>query len=101
RAGGSAGERDARPGPGVRVSQVIAGYLPTLPHRGRRGGGPRKVRTPQGKVLGNSQGARAHGKCNREQTASGRSGREPRAQRARVKRCGKSAPAAPVTASAR
>ncbi len=29
----------------------------------------RKVRAPQGKVPGNAWGARAHGKCNRKQTA--------------------------------
>ena len=31
----------------------------------------RKVRTPQGMVLGNTQAGRPDGKCNREQTADG------------------------------
>ena len=32
---------------------------------------PRKVRTPQGRTLGKSQGAKADGKWNRKQTAAG------------------------------
>jgi hypothetical protein len=32
---------------------------------------PRKVRTPQGRTLGKSQGAKADGKWNRKQTADG------------------------------
>src|SRR5262245_21009878 len=47
----------------------------------------RKVRAPVDKVPGNAWGARAHGKCNREQTAEA-----PETVLARVKRCGKSAP---------
>ncbi len=31
----------------------------------------RKVRTPQGRVLGNTQTGQPDGKCNREQTADG------------------------------
>ena len=30
----------------------------------------RKVRTPQGSALGNTQGARAYGKCHRKDTAA-------------------------------
>jgi hypothetical protein len=33
--------------------------------------GPRNVRTPQGRVLGNTQSGRPAGKCHREQTADG------------------------------
>ena len=58
--------------------------------------GPRNVRTPQGRVLGNTQSGRPAGKCHREQTADGAA----RAQ-VRVKRCGKSAPAPGVTRAAR
>jgi hypothetical protein len=32
---------------------------------------PRKVRTPQGRTLGKSQGAKADGKWNRKNTAAG------------------------------
>src|SRR5690606_4139576 len=56
---------------------------------------PRKVRTPQGRVLGNSQAGRPDGKCNREQTADGL-----RAQ-ARVKGWSKSPPADRATGPAR
>ena len=47
----------------------------------------RKVRAPQGKVPGNAWGARAHGQCNRKQTAYVGASRQ-----VRVKGCGKSAP---------
>ena len=33
----------------------------------------RKVRAPQGRVLGNTQEGQPYGKCNREETADGRS----------------------------
>ena len=33
--------------------------------------GPRNVRTPQGRVLGNSQSGRPEGQCHRKQTADG------------------------------
>ena len=59
--------------------------------------GSRKVGTPQGRVLVNGQSGRPAGKCHRKQTADG----GPRAAQVRVKRCGKSAPAAGVTRSAR
>ncbi len=36
-----------------------------------RFGGPRKVRTPQGRTLGKSQAAKADGKWHRKETASG------------------------------
>ena len=36
--------------------------------------GPRNVRTPQGRVLGNTQSGRPAGKCHREQTADGPQG---------------------------
>jgi len=51
----------------------------------------RKVRTPQGTVVGNAHRAKAQGKCHREQTADGSATSGPQA---RVKRCGKSAPLA-------
>src|SRR5688572_19387718 len=51
----------------------------------------RKVRAPVDKVPGNAWGARAHGKCNREQTAEVPGGYV-RLGLARVKGCGKSAP---------
>jgi hypothetical protein len=37
-----------------------------------RFGGPRKVRTPQGRTLGKPQAAKADGKWNREETAEER-----------------------------
>jgi len=43
----------------LRVRQAAAAF------------GSRKVRTPQGRMLGNSQAGRPDGKCNREQTADG------------------------------
>ena len=55
----------------------------------------RKVRAPQGRVVGNAHRPRGQGKCHREQTADGL-----RAQ-ARVKRWGKSPPPALVTGRAR
>ena len=55
----------------------------------------RKVRTPQGRVLGNAQAGKPDGKCHREQTADGL-----RAQ-ARVKRWCKRPPASQETALAR
>jgi hypothetical protein len=36
-----------------------------------RAGGPRKVRTPQGRTLGKSQAAKADGKWHRKETATG------------------------------
>ena len=68
------------------------------PRPGPRGTRPRNVRTPQGRVLGNTQSGRLAGKCHREQTADG--GSFGTAQ-VRVKRCGKSAPAPGVTPVAR
>jgi hypothetical protein len=55
-------------------------------------GGPRKVRTPQGRTLGKPQAAKADGKWNREETA-GRRSISPETPVARVKRWGKSPPA--------
>src|SRR5262245_11585325 len=42
--------------------------------RSRQRGG-RKVRAPQGRVLGNSQGGQPHGQCHRKQTAARKSGK--------------------------
>src|SRR3954447_1703310 len=56
----------------------------------------RKVRTPQGRVLGNAQAGKPDGRA--QQREDRRCGQKPQA---RVKRCGKSAPAVPVTAPAR
>jgi hypothetical protein len=56
--------------------------------------GPRKVRTPQGTVLGNSQAGQPDGKCSRKQTANGL-----RTQ-ARVKRWCKRPPVLRVTGAA-
>ena len=56
--------------------------------------GPRKVRTPQGTVLGNSQAGQPDGKCSRKQTADGL-----RTQ-ARVKRRCKRPPVLWVTGAA-
>lgn len=53
---------------------------------------PRNVRAPQGRAVANGNPARAASQCNREQTAA----RAP-ARAVRMKRCGKSAPAVPVT----
>lgn len=39
--------------------------------RGSKRFGSRKVRTPQGRMLGNAQAGKPDGKCNREQTAHG------------------------------
>src|SRR5205823_13890862 len=50
----------------------------------------RKVRTPQGRTLAQGQAAKADGKWNRKETASGRS---PELPAVRVKRWGKSPPA--------
>ncbi len=44
----------------MRVRQTAAAF------------GSRKVRTPKGRMLGNSQAGRPDGQCNREQTADGR-----------------------------
>jgi hypothetical protein len=57
---------------------------------------PRKVRTPQGRVLGNAQAGKPDGRA--QQREDRRCGQRPQV---RVKRCGKSAPAVPVTAPAR
>ena len=57
---------------------------------------PRKVRTPQGRVLGNAQAGKPDGRA--QQREHRRCGLWPQV---RVKRCGKSAPAVPVTAPAR
>ena len=57
---------------------------------------PRKVRTPQGRVLGNAQAGKPDGRA--QQREDRRCGLRPQV---RVKRCGKSAPAVPVTAPAR
>jgi hypothetical protein len=62
----------------------------------------RKVGTPQGRVLANGQSRRLEGKCNRKETADGRT--RPamaRSSQVRVQRCGKSAPASGVTRAAR
>jgi len=59
---------------------------------GRRGKPRRKVRTPKGKALGNTQGERSHGKCHRNYTARFY-------DRVRVKWWGKSPPAAGATPS--
>ena len=103
----------------VEGAQGIAGGCRVT---GRHG---RKVGSPQGRRLGNAQSARAGGTCNREKNArtpkiSGRfpttrrlracrskpPGRGPARKRGgnssvRLKGCGKSAPAASVTRSAR
>jgi hypothetical protein len=63
--------------------------------------GPRNVRTPQGRVLGNTQSGRPAGKCHREQTADGGTGLRSGPAQGRVKRCGKSAPAPGATRVAR
>ncbi len=39
--------------------------------RAAAGLGPRKVRTPQGRMPANGRAARADGQCSREQTADG------------------------------
>jgi len=57
---------------------------------GRFGGRSRKVRTPQGRTLAQGQAAKADGKWNRKQTATGVS---PEMPAVRVKRWGKSPPA--------
>ena len=46
-----------------RVGRAVAAQVPA------RATGWRKVRAPADRVPGNAWGARAHGKCNREQTA--------------------------------
>ena len=56
----------------------------------------RKVRTPQGRVLGNAQAGKPDGRA--QQREDRRCGHWPQV---RVKRCGKSAPAVPVTVPAR
>jgi hypothetical protein len=67
----------------------------------RRRTGPRNVRTPPGRVLGNTQSGRPAGKCHREQTADGGIDLRSGPAQVRVKRCGKSAPAPGVTRAAR
>jgi hypothetical protein len=53
---------------------------------------PRKVRTPKGRTLGKSQAAKADGKWNRKETATGER-LSPETPEVRVKRWGKSPPA--------
>ncbi len=69
--------RAETPSPAERASPSITIHA-TSPADGRvrhrrpvRRHRPRKVRTPQGMVLGNTQAGRPDGKCNREQTADG------------------------------
>jgi len=56
------------------MNDAPAGSVATASSPGGRGRlcRLRKVRTPQGRVLGNAQAGRPDGKCNREQTADGR-----------------------------
>ena len=61
----------------------------------------RKVRTPQGRMLGNSQAGRPDGKCNREQTADGLWGSHIPGAQVRVKRWCKRPPALRGTGAAR
>src|SRR5439155_20643124 len=102
-----AGDGDRRAGPDGRYTLGTlfdsapegVGWSPA--RRGRLVGraGRRKVRAPKGRVLANGQGGQPHGQCHRKETATG-----PPATAGsvvRVKRCGKSAPAARVTGSAR
>ena len=58
-------------------------------------------RDSTGKDAGASQAGQPDGKCNREQTADGRSPFRREPAQARVKRCGKSAPASRATGMAR
>ncbi len=61
----------------------------------------RKVRTPQGTVLGNSQTGKPDGKRNREQTADGVERGNPDGPQVRVKRWCKRPPASRAIAMAR
>ncbi len=82
--GGAGGSRP--PGDTREAGQAVASI--------RTNGWPRNVRAPQGTVVVNGNPAEAAGQYHREQTAR-------RRRRVRVKRCGKSAPAARVTGTAR
>src|SRR3954465_4854250 len=60
---------------------------------GEKTGPSRKVRTPQGRVVGKPDLGKPAGKCHRNDTAQAAGTHVPPSP-ARVKRCGKSAPAA-------
>ncbi len=85
RGGGTRPERTRSGGSG-------RGYLSSMCGSTRsRGRYPsRKVRTPKGKVVGNSHPGKPAGKCHRNETADGIASCDAQAM---VKRCGKSAPA--------
>ena len=84
---------------------AFRGFVKITPGRSETDGrcpdfrsGERKVRTPQGIALGNTQSRRREGKCHRKQTAgAGSSASVP----VRVKRWGKSPPVPRVTGAAR
>jgi len=77
------------------IGRSLAAWL--LARRGR------KVRAPQGRVVGNADRSQDQGKCNRKQTATlfATPLAAKRGNLVRVKRCGKSAPAGVVTCLAR
>jgi hypothetical protein len=54
---------------------ILEGRQRRLDGRWSRQRDGRKVRAPQGRVLGNAQGGKPHGKCHRKQTAARKSGK--------------------------